>query len=139
MDDKLKTLQLEDDAAYQFKKCHNFKFHIPTKEQAKELVDNVKIIYVEDINNESDYKDAHGYTGAGWFMISKINGNYLFFPRTGIKEGSGMSLENIDSGIWTSHVAECSIASKATCAYAIKLYPHFNQENHFPRLYGFWK
>ena len=116
MDDKLKALQLEDDAAYQFKKCHNFKFHIPTKEQANELLDNVKIIYADNVNNDSDYIDIHGYTGAGWFMISKINGNYLFFPRTGIKEGSGMSLEKIDSGIWTSHISDGSSAAKANCA-----------------------
>ena len=137
IDDKLEVLQLEDDAAYQFKKCHNFKFHIPTKEQAKELLDNVKIIYVEDVSKNPEYENAQGYTGAGWFMISKINGNYLFFPRTGIKEGGGMSIDKIESGIWTSHVADCTIASKASCAYAIRIYPQFNQGN--CHLYGFWK
>jgi len=136
IDDKLEVLQLEDDAACQFKKCHNFKFHIPTKEQAKELLDNVKTIYVKDVSKNPEYETAQGYTGAGWFMISKINGNYIFFPEAGIKEGNGFSLNKIDSGIWTSHAAASSSASKANCAYAIKLYPSFNQA---PFLFGFWK
>ena len=136
MDDKLEVLQPEDDAAYQFKKCHNFKFHIPTKEQAQELLNNTKIIYVRDVDSDSKYKDAQGYTGAGWFMISKINGNYIFFPEAGIKEGNGRSLNKIDSGIWTSHVATSTSASKATCAYAIKLYPSANCS---PIGYGFFK
>ena len=118
IDNKLEVLQLEDDAAYQFKKYHNFKFHIPTKEQAQELIDNTKIIYIG---------------------ISKINGNYIFFPETGIKEGSRMSLNRIDSGIWTSHVADDSFASKAECAWAINLYPTFNRKKFSTFLYGFWK
>ena len=137
MNDKTEDLQLEDDAAYQFKKLHNFKFHIPTIEQAQELLDNVKRIYVDEVNNDSDYKDAQGYTGAGWFMISKINGNYLFFPRSGIKEGGGLSADKIESGIWTSHVSGGSYASKTNCATAIRLYPQFHQENR--HLYSFWK
>lgn len=116
MNDKTEDLQLEDDAAYQFKKLHNFKFHIPTIEQAKELLANVKIIYVKDASKDPKYENAQGYTGAGWFMISKINGNYLFFPKTGIKEGVGMSIDKIESGIWTSHVSVDSSASKANCA-----------------------
>ena len=137
MNDKTEDLQLEDDAAYQFKKLHNFKFHIPTEEQAKELLANVKIIYVKDASKDPKYENAQGYTGAGWFMISKINGNYLFFPRSGIKEGGGLSADKIETGIWTSHVSDGSSASKSSCAHAIRLYPSFNQENR--HLYGFWK
>ncbi len=137
MNDKLEVLQLEDDPAYQFKKLHNFKFHIPTREQAQELLNNVKIIYVNEVNNDPDYKDVQGYTGAGWFMISNINGNYLFFPKTGIKEGGGMSIDKIESGIWTSNVSDRSYVSKTNCAFAIRLQPQFQQGNR--HLYGFWK
>ena len=136
-ENNLEELLPEDDTAFQFKKLHNFKFHIPTKEQAKELLDNVKILYFEDVSKNLKY--AQGYTGAGWLMISKINGNYLFFPKTGIKEGGGMSIDKIESGIWTSHVSDGSSASKANCACAIKLYPTFNQERVSPILYGFFK
>ena len=129
----------EDDAAYQFKKCHNYKFHIPTKEQAQELLNNTKIIYVKDTSKDPKYENVQGYTGAGWFMISKINGNYIFFPETSIKEGSSFSLNKIDSGIWTSHITDSSPTSKATCAWAIKLYPSFNQDNCYSQIYGFWK
>ena len=129
----------EDDAAFQFKKLHSFKFHIPTKEQAQELLDNTKIIYVKDTSKDPEYENSQGYTGAGWFMISKINGNYLFFPEAGMKEGNGMSIDRLDSGIWTSHVADNSSASRAKCAWAIKLYPSFNQEKNSPFLFGFWK
>ena len=130
---QLKELLPEDDAAYQNKKLHNFKFHIPTKEQAQELLDNTKIIYVKDVSKNPEYENAQGYTGSGWFMISKINGNYIFFPETGIKEGSGMSLNKIDSGIWTSSM------DNTNCAWAIKLYPSINQERCAPLIYGFWK
>ena len=130
---KSQKLLPEDDAAYQNKNLYNFKFYIPTEEQAKELLDNVKIIYVKDVSKNSEYENAQGYTGAGWFMISKINGNYIFFPETGMKEGTSMSLNKIDSGIWTSCM------TNTTCAQAIKLYPSFNQERSFPIIYGFWK
>ena len=136
MTDKLEALQLEDDAAYQFKKCHNYKFHIPTKAQAKELLDNVKIIYIKDVSKDPEYENAQGYTGSGWFLISKINGNYIFFPETGIKEGKGMTLNKIDSYIWTSHVADNTSPSKANCAWAINLFP---SENHSSQLHGPWK
>jgi hypothetical protein len=43
-------------------------------------------------------------------MISKINGNYIFFPKAGIKEDNGMSLNKIDSGVWTSNTSLSSCA-----------------------------
>ena len=119
MNDKTEDLQLEDDAAYQFKKLHNFKFHIPTLEQAQELLDNVKRIYVDEVNNDQDYKDVQGYTGAGWIMISKINGNYYL------------------AGQYLNNDIKMGYVSKTTCATAIRLYPQLHQENR--HLYGFWK
>ena len=126
---QLKELLPEDDAAFQFKKLHNFKFHIPTIKQAQELIDNTKTIYIDDVSKNSEYK-VQGYTGAGWFMISKINGNYIFFPRTGTRDGEYLA---IGSGIWTSSM------DNTNCAWAIQLYSRLNQEQYSPLIYGYWK
>ena len=134
INDKLEELLPEDDAAFQFKKLHNFKFHIPTIEQAQELINNTKLIYVKDVSKNSEYKNAQGYTGEGWFMISKINGNYLFFPRTGVRENRSFSDENT-TGIWLSHVSSGSISSKCNCAGALK-FPIYTKPSY---IFGFWK
>ena len=137
MDDKLEMLQPEDDAAYQFKKCHNFKFHIPTAEQAQELINNTKVIYVKDASKDPKYESVKGYTGAGWFFFSKINGNYLFFPRTGVRDGRKFS-DTDGTGIWLSQVSTGSIASKCNCAQSLK-FVQFNGARSEPYLFGFWK
>lgn len=81
---------------------YNFKFHIPTVEQAQELLNNTKVIYIQNVSKNPEYENAKGYTGSGWFFISKINGNYLFFPETGIKNEEGLEIYSKDSGIWTT-------------------------------------
>ena len=48
--DNLTQLRPEDDAAYQNKKLHNFKFHIPTKEQFEELIKYTDNYWVNNYN-----------------------------------------------------------------------------------------
>jgi len=98
------------------------------------LLNNTKTIYVEDNSKKPEYENVQGYTGSGWFMISKINGNYLFFPETGIKGGDKFS-DNDASGIWLSHVSTGSKASKCNCADTIK----FKRIIDLSYVYGYWK
>ena len=84
--DNLTELQLEDDAAYQFKKCHNFKFYIPTKEQCEELINYTDNYWVNNydpnktIHNQEDDKGIQGLNGR---IFEGQNGNQLFIPAAG--------------------------------------------------------
>jgi hypothetical protein len=76
--DNLTKLLPEDDAAYQFKKCHNYKFHIPSKEQCEELIDYTKNYWV---NNYDPNKIVHnsiddgGIQGLNGRIFEGKNGN----------------------------------------------------------------
>ena len=96
--DGLIQLLPEDDVAYQKKKLHNFKFHIPTKEQCKELLKYTTACWSkEPIVNGKLIKDLHGV-----MLTSTINGNSLFFPAAGYMTGTHTENKKIDGGIWTS-------------------------------------
>ena len=72
----------EDDAATQNIHLYDFKFHIPTKEQFEELINYTGIKY------KDSYEDPKTISNGVW-LISKINGNKIFFPfgqLKGIKE-----------------------------------------------------
>ena len=74
--DKLINLLPEDDAAYQFKKCHNYKFHIPTKEQCEELLN-----YTTTSECQENYNGIEGLNG--YILTSNINNNEIFIPAAG--------------------------------------------------------
>ena len=74
--DKLFNLLPEDDAAYQFKKCHNYKFHIPTKEQCEELIQ-----YTTVSEYQENYNGIEGLNG--YILTSNINNNEIFIPMAG--------------------------------------------------------
>ena len=74
--DNLFNLLPEDDAAYQFKKCHNYKFHIPTKEQCKELIQ-----YTTTSEYQENYNGIEGLNG--YILTSNINKNEIFIPTAG--------------------------------------------------------
>ena len=73
--DKLKQLQLEDDAAYQNLHIGNLKFKIPTKYQLDELLDQTSIKWVENYNNINRLN--------GILFTSKTNNNKMFIPTAG--------------------------------------------------------
>ena len=96
--DGLTQLLPEDDVAYIKQKCHNFKFHIPTKEQVEELLKYTTLSWTENQKiNGKIIKNLNGVT-----FTSKINGNSLFFPTAGYMSGNRTIHEKIDGGIWTS-------------------------------------
>ena len=74
--DKLINLLPEDDAAYQFKKCYNYKFHIPTKEQCEELLN-----YTTTSKYQENYNEITGLNG--YTLTSNINNNKIFIPDAG--------------------------------------------------------
>ena len=96
--DGLTQLLPEDDVAYIKQKCHNFKFHIPTKEQVEELLKYTTLSWTE--NQKINGKIIKGLNGV--MFTSKINGNSLFFPAAGYMTGEHTQNEKIDGGIWTS-------------------------------------
>ena len=74
--DNLFNLLPEDDAAYQFKKCHNYKFHIPIKEQCEELIQYTTVSEYQEM-----YNNVIGLNG--YILTSNINNNKIFIPMAG--------------------------------------------------------
>ena len=74
--DNLFNLLPEDDAAYQFKKCHNYKFHIPIKDQCEELIQ-----YSTVSEYQENYNNVIGLNG--YILTSNINNNKIFIPMAG--------------------------------------------------------
>ena len=94
--DKRHVLLSEDDAATQNMHLHNYKFHIPTKEQFEELLEYTGFVY-------KPWSDEPQTSFGGAWLISKINGNRIFFPFRSLK-----GRDNVFFGgyYWTSTVKE---------------------------------
>ena len=106
--DNLVQLEPEDDAAYQNKKLHNYKFHIPTKEQFEELINytsTTENIYAHINNGKLEFSDYITYDNKyniyGILLTSKINGNQLFFPFGSYKD-SDCNNPFLGGHYWTS-------------------------------------
>ena len=90
--DNLIQLLPEDDVAYQNKKLHNFKFHMPTKEQCRELLNYIKNYYW--VNNYDPNKVIHnskndsGIQKLNGIVFEGKNGNQMFVPAAGFYNGS---------------------------------------------------
>ena len=103
--DNLTQLLPEDDAAYQNKKLHNFKFRIPTREQIKELIKYTNNYWV---NNYDPNKTVHnseddgGIQGLNGRIFEGKNGNQLFIPAAGYRDGSGIYNTGFHCYLWSS-------------------------------------
>ena len=103
--DNLTELLPEDDVAYQNKKLHNYKFHIPTKEQCEELI-NCTVNYW--VNNYNPNKTIHNPEDDGG--IKRLNGrifegnnkNQLFIPAAGYYFGSNICGVGSVCRLWSS-------------------------------------
>ena len=96
-DKGMKILQDEDDAAYQnMHNIGNYKFHIPTKEQCEELL---KYTDHNEKCQKYNYKD---FGVDGLLLISKLNGNEIFFPAAGYCAESIVIGRNDINCIWSS-------------------------------------
>ena len=103
--DNLTELLPEDDAAYQNKKLHNFKFHIPTKEQCKELINYTKNYWVKNydpnklVHNPKNDKGIRGLNGS---VFIGQNGNQLFIPAAGYRFNSDIFYVGSECHLWSS-------------------------------------
>ena len=100
--DNLTKLLPEDDVAYQFKKCHNFKFHIPTKEQFEELLKYTKNYWVNNYDPNKikhDPEDDGGIQGLNGRVFEGKNKNQLFIPAGGRHINSRVGT---DCYLWSS-------------------------------------
>ena len=103
--DNLTQLLPEDDVAYQNKKLYNFKFHIPTKEQFEELIKYTKSYWVKNydpnktIHNPEDDKGIQDLNGR--VFVGK-NGNQLFIPAAGFRDGSDIGTVGSSCRLWSS-------------------------------------
>ena len=102
--DNLTELLPEDDVAYQNKKLHNFKFHIPTKDQCEELINYTNSYWV---NNYDPSKIEHttddgGIQGLNGRIFEGKNGNQLFIPAAGYHSGSDTNSVGTFCFLWSS-------------------------------------
>ena len=102
--DNLTVLLPEDDVAYQTKKLHNYKFHIPTKEQCEELMKYTKNYFVKNydpnklIHNPEDDRGIQGLNGR---VFEGKNKNQLFIPAAGFYIGSDIYGIGFNCRLWS--------------------------------------
>ena len=92
--DDLDQLLPEDDIVTQL---YGKKYHIPTKEQWEELIDNTILDY--------GYQNENYHFGF-FILTSKINGNKLYIPKSGYNNNLGLSGQGIYACLWSSTLNE---------------------------------
>ena len=103
--DNLANLQSEDDTAYQNKKLHNFKFHIPTKEQCEELINYTNNYWVNNYDPtklKHNSEDDGGIFDLNGRIFEGKNGNQLFIPATGGYFRSTFKSDCYNCYLWSS-------------------------------------
>ena len=103
-DDNLTQLLPEDDVAYQKKKLHNFKFHIPTIEQFEELIKYTNNYWVKNYNpnNIVHHVNDDGIRGLNGRVFIGKNGNQLFIPAAGFCCDSDIHDVGSVCNLWSS-------------------------------------
>ena len=113
---ELDTLEAVDDAASFLLKGT---WHIPSREDFQQLLDNCSIQWMEAPPGIPDGK-SETYIRSGFLFTSRINGNSLFFPLTGHQENDREECSLIQThnfgGYWTASL-------KNNSAYALFLFP----------------
>ena len=105
--DNLTELLPKDDAAYQFKKCHNFKFHIPTKEQCEELIKYTNNYWVKNYDpNKTIHnpEDDDGIKGLNGRVFEGKNRNQLFISAAGYRDGDDSNNVGFQCWVWSSNL-----------------------------------
>ena len=133
--DNLTELLLEDDIAYQNKKLHNFKFHIPSKEQIEELIKYTDNYWVNNYNPnylKHNPVDDGGIKGLNGRVFEGKNGNTLFIPAAG--RHSGFRIEDAGSccRLWSSSLC----LNNPGNAYYLYFHSHHNYTTDFYRYFG---
>jgi formylglycine-generating enzyme required for sulfatase activity len=99
--DNKTSLDLEDDAAYV---NWGDKWRMPTIAEIQELLDNTT----------SEWTAQNGVYGRKF--TSKSNGNYVFLPAAGYRNGSGLYYQSTYGGYWSASLNE------SNPYYALRLY-----------------
>ena len=133
--DNLTRLLPEDDAAYQNKKLHNFKFHMPTKEQCEELINYTNNYWVNNYDPdkiEHNPEDDKGIQDLNGIIFEGKNKNQLFIPAAGYRDSSGIYSVSYGCDLWSGSLAFTSIN-----AYELDLSPFDIGTSTNERYYGF--
>ena len=105
--DTLIQLLPEDDVAYQNKKLHNFKFHIPSKEQCEELIDYTNNYWVDNYDPNKikhNPKNDKGIKGLNGMVFEGKNGNQMFIPAAGYRTDFDNNFIGSECNLWTSNL-----------------------------------
>ena len=127
--DNLMELLPEDDVVCKKMKLHNFKFHIPTKDQCEELMKYTNSYWVKNydpnktIHNSKNDKGIKGLNGR---VFIGQNGNTLFIPAVGFYNGS----YNGDVGFYCYMWSSSLYLDNSNCAY------YLNFDSEFIRMNG---
>ena len=103
--DNLTELLPEDDAAYQNKKLHNYKFHIPTKEQCEELIKYTNNYWIRNYDPNKlvhNPEDDGGIKGLNGRVFEGKNGNQLFIPAAGYRNDFANNFIGSECNLWIS-------------------------------------
>ena len=133
--DNLTQLQPEDDATYQNKKFHNFKFHIPTKEQCEELLKYTNNYWVNNYNPSKlkhNSEDDGGIQGLNGGVFEGKNGNQLFIPAGGSRDGFLIKDTGSCCRLWSSSLC----LNNPSNAYYLFFKPQHIIMIDFQRYYG---
>ena len=122
--DNLTELLPKDDVAYQNKNLHNFKFHIPTKDQCEELINYTNNYWVNNYDPNKlvhNPEDDGGIQGLNGRVFEGKNRNHLFIPATGYRYDNDIYNVGSSCYLWSSSL------DLFYPSYACNLY--FNSDN----------
>ena len=113
--DNLMELLPEDDVVCKKMKLHNFKFHIPTKEQCEELKNCTINYWVNNYNpnNIEHHTNDDGIKGLNGRVFIGKNGNQLFIPAVGFCSGDYITDMGFYCYLWSSSL----YLDNSNCAY----------------------
>ena len=110
--------ETEDGGHYSWDEAMKLPINLPTKVQFKELCDNTTSVWI---------KNYKGSGVSGRLFVSKINGNTIFFPASGMCYNNRLIGRGTDGNYWSSTI----YYSKLRCAYSL----YFGSSNVYPQEY----
>ena len=120
--DNTTTLETEDDAATQIMGGN---WRMPTKDECQELIDNTTNEWITNYNGS-------GVNGRKF--TSKINGNTIFIPAAGVKEGISVDVVGYGGSVWSSSLN----AASPNCAWYWEVeYDDYDMYNGEWRCFGY--
>ena len=135
--DNLTELLPEDDVAYQNKKFYNYKFHIPTEKQCEELINCTKNYWVHNYDPNKlvhNLEDDGGIKELNGMVFEGKNGNQIFIPASGYRDGSDILSVSYGCDLWSMTL--CTSNFLDVNAYELDLSPFDIRTIGIDRYYG---